>query len=566
MVIYRYTNLDTTKNEIRLLRLLPGSFNDPIKIQIYTTPLTVPSSESDMRMSLDELNKTVPKPWGAYKTVHGRYIFDNHESDQTSWMHPDPSFDSSALGTTFEDPPANYEPKYEALSYTWGSAESPEQAFVETPEDGYAGTRDAVTLPIGRNLASALRHLRYTQTSRTMWVDAICINQGSIPERNVQVKRMADIYRLADRVVIWLGQHENDSDLAMNMLNHLGAQVVLLENDWRSRAPEATEPDWYRLGKPMPIAEHVWAAMNHLLKRRWFDRVWVMQEGQLANSRAIVTCGATSIPWPRMQAALADLSSITDVSHEMLERFTRLEHFAFRQTGRSLYSLIFRNVYRACADPRDKIYGILGLAHPTIAARITPNYSASVEDAYKDVFLSYSTYSHRADMLCACDLGFRKIDGPSWIPDWTAIPESSVRISSLMSHDVSAACMEYVPPDVLRIIGVHCAVVHDVGAAASSEPANVIEAMRQWEPENLQTSSYVTGESMLDAFVSIIRGNCIKERFPDYGFPTMQSWKETYLSKISRSQGSGDLEDTMKDSPVDTQPGKQKAWDEAKEC
>lgn len=37
------------------------------------------------------------------------------------------------------------------------------------------------------------------------WIDAICINQNDIEERNEQVPRMGDIYSMANRVWIWIG-------------------------------------------------------------------------------------------------------------------------------------------------------------------------------------------------------------------------------------------------------------------------------------------------------------------------------------------------------------------------
>jgi hypothetical protein len=45
-----------------------------------------------------------------------------------------------------------------------------------------------------------------TTTIRCIWIDALCINQVDIPERNAQVLLMGDIYNKAQRVVAWLGE------------------------------------------------------------------------------------------------------------------------------------------------------------------------------------------------------------------------------------------------------------------------------------------------------------------------------------------------------------------------
>ena len=42
-------------------------------------------------------------------------------------------------------------------------------------------------------------------TSSKMFIDALCIDQSDIAERNHQVRQMGDVYRAAKAVVAWLG-------------------------------------------------------------------------------------------------------------------------------------------------------------------------------------------------------------------------------------------------------------------------------------------------------------------------------------------------------------------------
>jgi hypothetical protein len=79
----------------------------------------------------------------------------------------------------------NSDPKYEALSYTWGEPVDESDIIV-----------NSITLPVRRNLWDALYHLRGAEV-RTLWIDAICINQKNIPERNDQVQMMRQIYERA---------------------------------------------------------------------------------------------------------------------------------------------------------------------------------------------------------------------------------------------------------------------------------------------------------------------------------------------------------------------------------
>ena len=80
---------------------------------------------------------------------------------------------------------------------------------------------DQGQLSITKDLPQALRHLRRQKFSRTLWIDQICINQINLDERSAQVTIMGEIYRHANRVVVWLGPAKDDSDLAM----HLPSQV-----------------------------------------------------------------------------------------------------------------------------------------------------------------------------------------------------------------------------------------------------------------------------------------------------------------------------------------------------
>ena len=86
-------------------------------------------------------------------------------------------------------------PEYTALSYAW-DAQQPSCA-VEC---------DGGTLLVTSNCLAALQQLRHHHDTRRLWVDSICIDQGSFAERSQQVARMGDIYKRAAFVIVWLGQ------------------------------------------------------------------------------------------------------------------------------------------------------------------------------------------------------------------------------------------------------------------------------------------------------------------------------------------------------------------------
>lgn len=56
-------------------------------------------------------------------------------------------------------------------------------------------------------MAAALDRLWSTPVYK-IWVDAICINQDDVGERNTQVMRIRDIFSQSSVVTIWLGEDE----------------------------------------------------------------------------------------------------------------------------------------------------------------------------------------------------------------------------------------------------------------------------------------------------------------------------------------------------------------------
>jgi hypothetical protein len=95
-------------------------------------------------------------------------------------------------------------PSFEALSYAWGDS-SQRVALQCHGKD----------LHVTSNCESALRHLRQDSGVRTIWVDAICIDQTSTVDRNQQVRIMGDIYSKASLVLIWLGPAASIDDPTM---------------------------------------------------------------------------------------------------------------------------------------------------------------------------------------------------------------------------------------------------------------------------------------------------------------------------------------------------------------
>ncbi|KAH8788003.1 heterokaryon incompatibility [Diaporthe sp. PMI_573] len=110
-----------------------------------------------------------------------------------------------------------------------------------------------------------MRHLRYPQQPRTLWIDAVCIDQSSLEERGEQVTRMSSIYQNASRVIVWLGNGSEESDLAMCKLAYLGRQVMITKDNWLINPPGAEETYWCESACEVPYSEGGWTTIANLL-------------------------------------------------------------------------------------------------------------------------------------------------------------------------------------------------------------------------------------------------------------------------------------------------------------
>jgi hypothetical protein len=137
---------------------------------------------------------------------------------------------------------------YEALSYVWGGEKKPKSIIITGNQKGDQ------ELAVTQNLFTALLRLRDSDFSRVLWVDAICINQTDDNEKEHQIQFMAAIYAKASRVIIWLGEAQ-ENDQALESIRIAGA----------------------RSANPLNI-ETSQREIIQLLGRPWFQRIWVRKE------------------------------------------------------------------------------------------------------------------------------------------------------------------------------------------------------------------------------------------------------------------------------------------------
>lgn len=72
----QYLPLNTDLDEIRLIELMPWSFQEDLRMRICNVPLLPPLVErSDNRIQLQHLQQTLPDDWIVRTTLDDRYMF-----------------------------------------------------------------------------------------------------------------------------------------------------------------------------------------------------------------------------------------------------------------------------------------------------------------------------------------------------------------------------------------------------------------------------------------------------------------------------------------------------------
>jgi hypothetical protein len=408
----------------------------------------------------------------------------------------------------------NSPPLYEALSYAWGSEE--DLVVIQIGKG---------TLSVRKNLADALQHLRYPDRPRTLWIDAICVNQQDLDERSQQVQRMAGIYIRAQCVVVWLGSEAEDSSWALRTLNRIGSMI---DPDWSDNsmkpsdeARAAGELHWADRNAFMPYINRELDPVHRLLERAWFERLWIRQEIGLATN-AVLMCGAEDIPWSRFRNAIFYLdikainnSRVVDDYLKFWDR-VRMAYVLCDQSPRfSLRQQIERTKVCECADPRDRIYAVLSISVPQEGVKIIVDYRKSTEEVYQDVVLQH--FKRRLFMLTDCEMQNPLSGRPSWAPNW-AIRCLTDPLPLIRAGGNSDSKVKHMGGNVLQVIGVIVTGIKTVECItfSKSEEAEVITAIQRLAPPGVDLNS----EHGIDIYCQTL----ICDEFSDYYDPPFGSY------------------------------------------
>ena len=525
MTDYTYTSL--RGNEIRLLQLLPGNFDDKLHFRIIHQDLDSPlPSQSSARLSVEAVQATLPDGWTVFQTPEGRFFFESHITLDIQYQHPD----SSVRPELYELPKSSSlqkgQPIYSALSYVWGTSQASEPGMVQVDEAQYP-------FPVGANLSSALRHLRRAAEVVTLWVDAICIDQNNIAERGRQVVRMGQIYGQAAHVIIWLGEQTLDSTHALRTLEYLGAQIEMSQKKKRFRPPDAKQPDWYRVREPLPYDESTWSSITSLLSRPYFTRLWVLQEDKLARE-ATIYCGEASVPFSYFRRALLALEDRINKPLRMDSVSHRVDALADPKATLASDDIMYLGCNFHCKDPRDRIYGLMSLLPSSFSERLNPRYDIPVEEVFQEAFLQYCETTRRLDLLAHCGKTETHLARPSWVPDFSATPLHRQGLMAGPADAFTGATFHNVG-EVLEVRGVFVDTIQYLSGPIPRHPST-LEArafVNQHLSPHLCAGSYMSGYSKVEAAVRLLLHDQFAARYPSLDVSTLEHLIQQYVGLYS---------------------------------
>ena len=336
------------------------------------------------------------------------------------------------LQCTLETVALDSEPQYEALSYVWGN-ESNQRPII----------CNSIETTVTANLEEALVQLRDIEKNRTLWVDALCINQQDDFEKSLQVGIMADIYRSAKLVLIWVGKADKETAQVWEMFSLIDRWHPGEMEDGEREKSEENQERAKKVCKLIdsilpPIDAPTWKTLGNFFARPWFNRAWTFQEAILAR-RSLMLCGDFSIDgqsffnYTRHIDHLPD-QWIQEIGPGWLSAFQTASYKATYQNSMKtvntiprcehlLYftqlSIVLQGVrQRNAKDARDKVFSLFGSFAQTFDPPLRPDYSLSV----RDVFITAAALSLIADadltVLSTIEPRHSSSELPSWVPDW----------------------------------------------------------------------------------------------------------------------------------------------------
>ena len=354
-----------------------------------------------------------------------------------------------------------YSGAFDALSYVWGYADVKERIRM-----------DGKIIEVTLNLEAALRRVRNTEKAELLWVDALCINQWDVEEKNIQVMRMKDIYTRCRRVLVWLGDAimdrtgdgKNEVAVAVKAMSFLkkahkiarGKDMVGKPNYYKMFMSKIAETvpfeDPSTVGLP-EVGAPEWECLSKFLSRPWFSRVWIIQEASGVDYTLLMVGKDARLGWGQLSQATNWL--IAHAYPDNIDGLEALSNISMIDTCRRYKAVpLMRRLDQISrfnsTVPHDKIYAVLGLSiesqTPERYPRLRVDYARDWQSVFRDVVRHCiempGSYGPKSTLHILSSVRQERDDDgkftwdkeqSSWVPKWDKI-HSNCAIVQRMSH------------------------------------------------------------------------------------------------------------------------------------
>ena len=397
-------------------------------------------------------------------------------------------------------------------------------------------------MPINTNVAAMLRRLRFQDKERRLWLDAISINQKDNEEKKLQVQRMSEIYSESNRTIIWLGEEDDSTKDAMDMLNDL---EVVVDKAWT-----ASKGKWPLLevlqscGLP-DRRDPRWLCFQTLLHNRWFTRTWILQEVSLSVN-AWIHRGPHVFEWKKLlRIVLCLCRALVHGLYELELRYVyTLSYFCSSRAwwhDASLISLLHTTSAFSSTLKKDRVFALVGLSAEREALQHLISYREEGEEditevmnVYKEVAWYFLKKGNLTVLNLASDPGLRDLHGmPTWVPDWSSWTRAEPLIGHLylgeglyISPENAHSTIAPSESDDPYVIVVPGTIVDRVTQIGNHLPflrevtpcAEALYFVAQWRHLAGNDKKYRTGEVMDEAFARTVTMNVPSEVLDQYKY------------------------------------------------
>ncbi|KAH6665833.1 hypothetical protein B0J14DRAFT_491853 [Halenospora varia] len=285
--------------------------------------------------------------------------------------------------------PLSFLPRCEALAYEW----QPTSRKIEVSCDGKI-------LKISPNLLSALKDLRLATSSsngsilgrqRFLWIDEICINHDDPIERLQQLQLLQNVYQNASKIVVQLQGRRALSAEAFSLLPRLAEIYALLPSNRKSSDSFESESDLgdteisirtLQVNNDSSLEQlpqtRLWPALVELLGPTpvHSQLIMALQIALASKTKTVVMCGSLSHSWETFRQASAIFrncsflrASPTSTHNDSL--FDNSRHWTLVMDGQNIYQHILMTMLHDVADPRDRVFALLGFLNSNLRSKLT---------------------------------------------------------------------------------------------------------------------------------------------------------------------------------------------------